>query len=171
MKKICFLFACLTFVSVLPSFAHKIIVNDNNDRIVYSRSSFAPDDTKYDIDEPEQVQEEQGMHEVSYVRKSDLNSDYDRYLLELLGADFRTELAGTRWYYPQETFEEPVQEEVNEEVATEFVEGGEQENPATLSAYQAHLESMKRDSREAADYYMVDMEKDPDNLIPSGIYR
>ena len=34
-----------------------------------------------------------------------------------------------------------------------------------------NLERLKRGSREAADYYMVDMMKDPNNLVPSGYFE
>ena len=53
MKNFCFLLAFLTVLTAMPSYAVKIIVNNENDRIVYSRSSFAADDTNYDVDEPE----------------------------------------------------------------------------------------------------------------------
>ena len=181
MKKICFLLTCLAFISALPTFAQKIIINDNNDRIVYSRSSFSIDDTKYDVDQPkinEQVVEsnEAVLEQKEEVSKSDepvIKIKYDRFLMELLAADFRKELAGTKWYYPQE---EIVKEtisavEENAEKVVQEIDNIENKKEIVISKHQTMLERLKRDSREAADYYMIDLGKDPENLVPSGIYQ
>lgn len=144
MKNLCLILACLTFISVLPANAVKLIVNDANDRIVYSRSSSHNDDV-------EAVQEEtETTVKNSYLRNFTGNPEYYNYQMRLLGDDLREELVGTRWYYEQQ---QPSQEE---------------QNLNEKSEYQLNLERLKRTSREAADYYMVDMMKDPNNLVPSG---
>ncbi len=139
MKKICFLFAFLIVISAIPSYATKIIINNENDRIVYSRSSY-DDNATYD-------EETKNIIKTSYFRREGLNLEYDRYLLELLGRDFRKELAGTKWHYDEETIEIPV---------------------ITKSKHQLNIEKAKRNSREASDYYMVDLTKNPNKLVPSG---
>lgn len=149
MKNFCFVLAFLTVLTALPSYAVKIIVNNENDRIVYSRSSFAADDTKYDVDEPTTTKT---MVKTSYFKRDGLDPQKDKNLLYLLGQDFRTELAGIKWNY------------VDEEVVTEI----EEVETTVKSEYQENLERLKRGSREAADYYMVDMTKNPNNLVPSG---
>ena len=88
----------------------------------------------------------------SYFKRAGLNPEVDQQLLYLLGKDFRTELAGTQWNYE------------DEQVITEV-----QEVETTVkSEYQEQLERLKRGSREASDYYMIDMTKNPNNLVPSG---
>ena len=149
MKNICFVLAFLTVLTALPSYAVKIIVNNENDRIVYSRSSFAADDTNYDVDEPEVTKK---IVKTSYFKRAGLNPEADQHLLYLLGKDFRTELAGTQWNYE------------DEQVVTEVQEI----ETVVKSEYQEQLERLKRGSREAADYYMIDMTKNPNNLVPSG---
>ncbi len=146
MKNISLLLVCLTFISVMPSYAMKLIVNDENDRIVYSRSSFPHNEVTYsDEDVTTKVK-------TSYYKSLKQTPEYYEYQLKLLGNDFRKELAGTKWYL------------ANEDV----VEAVEPTPVEQLSEYQLNLERLKRSSREAADYYMVDMMKDPENLVPSG---
>ncbi len=86
MKKICLLIMFLTLISSIPCFASKIIVNDEKDRIVYSRSS-RPDDridaTVYD------------SYLNSYEKRR--NPQLNTYQLTLLSKEFRTELAGKKW--------------------------------------------------------------------------
>ena len=86
MKKVCLLIMFLTLLSSIPCFASKIIVNDENDRIVYSRSSRPNeriDETVYD------------SYLTSYNQKR--NPQLNTYQLGLLGKEFRTELAGKKW--------------------------------------------------------------------------
>ncbi len=147
MKNLCLLLACLTFVSVMPSYAMKIIVNNENDRIVYSRSSFPHDEVSFSDEEVEQVKVKS-----SYYKSSSQNPEYYEYQLRLLGNDFRKELAGTKWNLVDDVENVPVASELEPQ----------------LTEYQMNLERLKRGSREAADYYMVDMMKDPNNLVPSG---
>ena len=150
MKNFCFILAFLMGLTALPTYAAKIIINNENDRIVYSRSSFAADDTKYDIEK--EKQETKNIVKTSYFKRAGLDLEKDQQLLYMLGKDFRIELAGTKWNY------------INEEVVIEPVEV----ETTIKSEYQEQLERLKRGSREAADYYMVDITKNPNNLVPSG---
>ena len=146
MKNICLLLACLTFISVMPSYAVKLIVGEENDRVVYSRSSFPQDEITVS---------DEGVKttvKTSYYKSLNQNPEYYEYQLKLLGNDFRKELAGTKWYLESEEVVEPVSDEVVQ----------------YKSVHQLNIERLKRSSREAADYYMVDMAKDPENLLPSG---
>lgn len=146
MKNICLLLACLTFISVMPSYAVKLIVGEENDRVVYSRSSFPQDEITVS---------DEGVKttvKTSYYKSLNQNPEYYEYQLRLLGNDFRKELAGTKWYLESEEVVEPVSDEVVQ----------------YKSVHQLNIERLKRSSREAADYYMVDMAKDPENLLPSG---
>jgi hypothetical protein len=146
MKNICLLLACLTFISVMPSYAVKLIIGEENDRVVYSRSSFPQNEI---------VVSDEGVKttvKTSYYKSLNQNPEYYEYQLKLLGNDFRKELAGTKWYLESEEVVEPVSDEVVQ----------------YKSVHQLNIERLKRSSREAADYYMVDMAKDPENLLPSG---
>ncbi len=143
MKNLCLFICCLTVISALPTYATKIIVNDNQDRIVYSRSSFPNEAVIYEettINKPEQTPK-------YYGNKNQEQSDYQR---NLLGNDFRLELVGTKWNM-----------EVND-VPVSY------ETYTSNSEYTARLDRIKRGSREAADYYYIDKVKAPDTLIPSG---
>ncbi len=146
MKNISLLIVCLAFISVMPSYATKIIVNDDNDRIVYSRSSFPQNEVTYTEEEVTT------KAKTSYYKSLKQTPEFYEHQLKLLGNDFRKELAGTKWYLSSE----------------EVVEAVEQVPVQQLSEYQLNLERLKRYSREAADYYMIDMMKDPENLVPSG---
>ena len=134
----------MSYISVIPAFAAKVIVNDTNDRRVPSRSSGPEAFVQY--------------YEVGddYVEYSDYGAKYNRgYQLErykyenlpLLKEDFRLELIGTTWSYPKESYQQETVVEVDQ-----FVE--EYSN-------RAH-------HREAADYYTKDTLKNPHALIPCG---
>ena len=130
----------------MPSYAVKLIVGEENDRVVYSRSSFPQDEITVS---------DEGVKttvKTSYYKSLNQNPEYYEYQLRLLGNDFRKELAGTKWYLESEEVVEPVSDEVVQ----------------YKSVHQLNIERLKRSSREAADYYMVDMAKDPENLLPSG---
>ena len=86
MKNLFVLLCCFTLISALPTYATKVIINNNNDRIVYSRSS-GPENK---INEEENLSTET----VYYGNK---NSEQNETKLLLLGNDFRLELAGTKW--------------------------------------------------------------------------
>lgn len=144
MKNLCLLLACLTFISVLPASAMKIIVNNEHDRIVYSRSSGPDEDVSYTTEQTQTTE----MN--SYLRHYMGNPEYYQYQLRLLGDDIRRELVGTKWYYASPA--EPLPSQTISQSSSDNIS----------------LERLKRASREAADYYMVDMTKDPNNLVPSG---
>ena len=130
----------------MPSYAVKLIVGEENDRVVYSRSSFPQDEITVS---------DEGVKttvKTSYYKSLNQNPEYYEYQLKLLGNDFRKELAGTKWYLESEEVVEPVSDEIVQ----------------YKSVHQLNIERLKRSSREAADYYMVDMAKDPENLLPSG---
>ena len=130
----------------MPSYAVKLIVGEENDRVVYSRSSFPQDEITVS---------DEGVKttvKTSYYKSLNQNPEYYEYQLRLLGNDFRKELAGTKWYLESEEVVEPVSDEIVQ----------------YKSVHQLNIERLKRSSREAADYYMVDMAKDPENLLPSG---
>ncbi len=92
MKKICLLIMFLTLLSSIPCFASKIIVNDEKDRIVYSRSS-RPDERIDDMVYDSNLN--------SYERKRD--PQLSTYHLTLLSKEFRKELVGKKWNVVKDT--------------------------------------------------------------------
>ncbi len=156
MKKFCLLMAAFTFLSVMPSFAIKIIVNNETDRTVPSRSS--------DRNVEEYIEQDNEVSSPSVnVNRRVVNSMADkqreRFNLvykPILEQDFRRELIGTTWHYPDETQNysqpEPIQEQVSDE---QFNDGG----------WQAYN---KKYIREAADYYVVDTINRPNEAVPVG---
>ncbi len=143
MKNLLILLCCFTLISALPTYATKIIVNNNQDRIVYSRSTLPSEIIVY-----EQSGENETFNEQKYYGNK--NSEQDNSQLHLLGNDFRLELAGTKWNLEENT------KPANYKVTANDIE------------YTARLDRIKRGSREAADYYYVDDVKAPDTLIQSG---
>ena len=143
MKTLCLVICCLTVISALPAYATKIIVNDNQDRIVYSRSTLPSETIVYEQNDGNETFNEQKYY-------GNKNSEQDNYQLHLLGNDFRIELAGTKWNLEENTI--PVNYKIK----------------ANDNEYTARLDRIKRGSREAADYYYIDKVKAPDTLIPSG---
>ncbi len=138
MKKLCLVLVFMLFIGNLPSFAMKIIVNNDNDRIVYSRSS-APSDEVYN----DYNSRESGNVPVNY-KKNNLTNEQLQYLTN----EIRDELIGTYWNFNDNN----AQNVNNSDNSTDF----------NSTAYN------KRGSREAADYYMVDSIKAPDTPVPSG---
>ena len=146
MKKLCLVLLLMSYISVVPAFAVKVIVNDTNDRRVPSRSSGPEAFVQY--------------YEVGddYVEYSNNGTKYNRgYQLEkyktqnlpLLKEDFRLELVGTTWEYPEEVSQ---QEIVNQVDANNVID-----------EY-----NLRTHHREAADYYTKDTLKSPNLLIPCG---
>ena len=138
MKKLCLVLVFMLFIGNLPSFAMKIIVNNDNDRIVYSRSSFPGDeaDSSYNNNDD-------GNVPVNY-KKNNLTNEQLQYLTN----EIRDELIGTYWNFNENN----AQNVNNSDNSADF----------NSTAYN------KRGSREAADYYMVDSIKAPDTPVPSG---
>ena len=194
MKKICYLLVFLSIITALPSCAMKIISHDQNDRIVYSRSS-RPDTTYlYDVNEYNAVQEENTLQEeappaedisggnyitkASYEAGKSQSPEYYNYQRMLLSTDFRRELAGTNWaytnYYTSEEVNNPnEQANVQNNQPAQANEPAQVNEPAPAVDYQKIVSNLsdkyeKRASREAADYYYVDDVKAPTVILESG---
>lgn len=133
----------MLFIGNLPSYAMKIIVNDDKDRIVYSRSSFPGEETY-----TEYTNENENTNTTTPVTYKRTNLTESQ--LYYLSNEIRDELIGTYWNYNEEN---NTAEEINNN-----------ENNVNTAVYTYN----KRGSREAADYYMVDSIKAPNMLIPSG---
>ena len=189
MKNICLILVGLTFLSVLPSYATKIIVNNDKDRIVYSRSSRPP---KEIVTQPEYTQQEvvqniesdnnisaDGTPKRSWIYyNSIINPVYNNSIFPFV-ENIREELVGTKWNYPSNMIW-PVQKEIVEQYESgqnvSFIRQGlpkgnqvanEKEDVKEVTYIED--ERFKRTSREAADYYMVDMVKAPNTLVPSWV--
>ena len=134
----------MSYISVIPAFAVKVIVNDKNDRRVPSRSSGPEAFVQYYEVGDDYV--ENGYRGLNYNRGYKLES-YQNHNLPLLKQDFREELIGTTWDYPDESYQQETVQEVDK-----YVE--EYSN-------RAH-------HREAADYYTKDTLINPNALIPCG---
>jgi hypothetical protein len=200
MKKLFLTLIMLGLVSNMPAFALKLIVNDQNDRVVYSRSS-KPDPDEY-------IEENYEQQEANYNTKEETvdefsNTDEEQIVEETTDEDVQTtvnvvkpgyahlkelsenlkpEMIGTTWVYDyseymeepveeineeitEETTEEPAEEEIteyNEESNTNYVDEQQSTNPLDLDP------TLKKSSREAADYYTRDLNDGNPDLVPSG---
>ena len=146
MKKLCLVLLLMSYISVIPAFAVKVIVNDTNDRRVPSRSSgpeaFAQ---YYEVgDDYVDASYKGAKHNRGYQLEK-----YKTQNLPLLKEDFRLELVGTTWEYPEEVS----QQEVVNQVDTNNV----------IDEY-----NLRTHHREAADYYTKDTLKNPNILVPCG---
>lgn len=192
MKNICLILVGLTFLSVLPSYATKIIVNNDKDRIVYSRSSRPP---KEIVTQPEYTQQEivqntendnnisaDGNPKRSWIYyRSVTHPDYNWSIETYFIKDMREELVGTNWNYPEHMFRPVPDEEIQKELeagqnATYVRQGllkgntvAENQEKEIQEVTYIEDERFKRNSREAADYYMVDMVNAPNTLVPSWV--
>ena len=157
MKKSFILMMLFSFISVMPCFALKIIVNESTDRTVPSRSS-SPSELYEDYNEQEYTEEiEHNEEQQSNINQSVYNDEkYEQVYRPLLGANIRPELVGTTWGYavnnPQTNKEEHIQPANN--VNNEINQGKEI--------------LVKRFLREAADYYVIDTINRPDEAVPAG---
>ena len=172
MKNICFILACLTFLSVLPSYATKVIVNDDKDRIVYSRSSRPP---KVIVNE-QQVENGQNNSyqndsyqnnstKTSWIKTQSINNPIYNWSIFELQENIREELVGTTWNYPVH-LTRPLgynSEEIPEQ------NNIQNNNQNIVETTYIEDQRFNRTSREAADYYMVDMVKAPNTLVPSWV--
>ncbi len=200
MKKLFLTLIMLGLVSNMPAFALKLIVNDQNDRVVYSRSS-KPDPDEYIEENYEQQKTNYNTQEETIDELSGTNEDQDEnnvieeatdenvqttvnvvkpgYAhLKELSENLKPEMIGTTWYYDyseyaetpveevtEEFAEEPVEEEIaeyNEEDNTNYVDEQQEINPLDLDP------TLKKNSREAADYYTRDLNDGNPDLTPSG---
>ena len=200
MKKLFLTLIMLGLVSNMPAFALKLIVNDQNDRVVYSRSS-KPDPDEYieenyeqqeanyntkeeTVDEFSTTDEEQIVEETTDEDvQTTVNVVKPGYAhLKELSENLKPEMIGTTWVYDyseymeepveeineeitEETTEEPAEEEIteyNEESNTNYVDEQQSTNPLDLDP------TLKKSSREAADYYTRDLNDGNPDLVPSG---
>lgn len=169
MKNICFILVCLTFLSVLPSYATKVIVNDDQDRIVYSRSSRPPKEiiTEQNIQNTEAVQDNDNVRG-SWIRDYSVkNQEYNTSIIRLF-IDLREELVGTSWGYP-EYLKYPIPPELVNELKAQ--QDGRKDYVEENTVQTTYVEDPRfnRTSREAADYYMVDKVKAPNRYVPSWV--
>lgn len=98
MKKVLLVLVLFAFISVMPSFSMKVILNDQSDRLVPSRCSgmLGYDDSDLNYDESQN-------NVKNRIKKKDPYS-------YTLSKYIRTELVGTKWGYYQE---EDIQPAVN----------------------------------------------------------
>ena len=146
MKKLCLVLLLMSYISVIPAFAVKVIVNDSNDRRVPSRSSGPEAFVQYyEVgDDYVETSYKGAKHNRGYQLEK-----YKTQNLPLLKEDFRLELAGTTWDYPEDV---PQQEVVNSV-----------DSSSVVDEY-----NLRMHHREAADYYTKDTLKNPNVLIPCG---
>lgn len=145
MKKICFILVLCSFMTSLPSYAMKIIVNDQNDRVVYSRSSRPDNDAYYE----ETYTNTDIQHNENYILQQ---PDYGQ--LKELSENLKPEMIGTTWDYSHN-------DEENPQISDSNIDENNNEDREIDT-------SLKRNSREAADYFTRDINYDPGELIPSG---
>ena len=150
MKKLCLVLLLMSYISVIPAFAVKVIVNDTNDRRVPSRSSGPDAFVQYYEVGDDYV--EDNYRGADYKRNNPKMKSFQNHNLPLLKQDFRVELMGTTWDYPDDVPQQEVVQNV-ETSSTSFVE--------EYNAGRIH-------HREAADYYTKDTIKAPNTLIPCG---
>ena len=151
MKKLCLVLLLFSYISVIPAFAVKVIVNDTNDRRVPSRSSGPEAFVQYYEVGDDYVETTYRGASSTHKNGGYKLESYQNHNLPLLKQDFRVELMGTTWDYPDEI--QQAQEEVtNVETEEVYTEG-------TL---------LRSHHREAADYYTKDTIKAPNTLIPCG---
>lgn len=157
MKKLFVIIILCSFISVLPCYAKKIIVNDQGNRIVYSRSNWDigtdVQEFDYSTDSTGEVQYTDEQVEAARNFKPQYIEDYK---LEDLGKNIKLELVGTTWVTHNDVKQLENINNIDENVQTAYEEEGRPEDIA------------RRNSREAADYYRVDLDRNPDELIPSG---
>lgn len=157
MKKIFLVLILCSYISVLPCYAKKVIVNDQNNRIVYSRSNWdigtAVQDFDYSTDSTGEVQYSQEQVEAA----RNFRPQYiDEYKLQELGRNIKLNLVGTTWTNTDNVKYAHNVNNIDENVQTAYEDGTRAEDIS------------KRSSREAADYFRRDLSRDPDELIPSG---
>ena len=188
MKKLFLTLIMLGLVSNMPAFALKLIVNDQTDRVVYSRSSKpGPDEyieENYTVEEKAQVKQRNveaqtyNTNGVQAIEEDDTatttKSEFEQ--LKKLSESLKPEMIGTTWYYDYSEYqeqpqnqEEYTQEPAEEEIAAsdtgvnnEFIDENQNLSPLDLDP------TLKKSSREAADYYTQDLNDNNPDLIPSG---
>lgn len=159
MKKVCLILVLFSFISVMPCFALKLIVNETTDRTVPSRCSGSINSYE---EEPEIQQQSGNIQASSSQHIKDVIPGYQGAKYELvfkprLGADIRPELVGTTWGYPdyKNIIEQNIQERTTED------------NKNLSNNHEQELIT-KRYLREAADYYVIDTINRPNEIVPVG---
>ncbi len=158
MKKYCVLMLFFYFISVIPGFAMKVIVNEGTDRKVPSRCS-GPSESYYEETDEQQTDSvpDEYMQQTVYEKNNENNTEkYELVYKKLLGENIRSELAGTRWNYP-----------VNNIVQKEEIKPQTDEKNINNETNQQEV-TVKRYLREAADYYYIDTIESPNDVIPAG---
>ena len=147
MKKFIVTLLLISFISVIPSYGMKIITNKPLDRTVPSRCMRPGTD----------ISAETGITNTYYTPGQTTKyggyngyqaAIYDKYYKPILGKNIRTELVGTKWYYPDYTETTPAKYTVQK----------------TTNSYDANLLS-RRYMREAADYFIVDTVTHPEKAV------
>jgi hypothetical protein len=144
MKKLAVTLLLLAFIAG-PSFAMKIITNKDTDRTVPSRCMRPGYDVVSDTASsvyytPGTTTQYGGIRGYQAVR-------FDQYYKPVLKRDFRNELIGTRWHYPNYTVETP---------GKVTVKGNNASAKAVIPS---------KYMREAADYFVVDTIHNPNTAV------
>lgn len=149
----------------MPSYAMKVILNDNSDRRVPSRCSGSFDD--YVVEEPvmDGSMQFNGPQNGPAFGQGGGRMGMFRYITQykpLLSQDMRPELIGTTWYYPQRTIV------VNNQGTNSS--GQMKGQMKTSKQEQKKSKNMsKRYLREAADYYTQNtLGSEPNKAYPAG---
>lgn len=142
MKKLVLLILFFYFISAAPCYAVKMIMNDKDNRIVYTRSNW-------------NTGEEIPYDENNYRNTKMLNSyrhiTVKAYNPEELRKNMKPEMIGTVWEYPEITSNTNDEETIQDNTSVEMNEN--------ISI---------RNSREAADYYTKEIGNDEVKITPSG---
>ncbi len=154
MKKLCLVLVIYGFIVNLPSFAMKTIVNDNADRVVYSRST-SPLETASVYERIDSVSPNNNNYNNYQNNMQIKKNPYDTEYLRMIGNAIKPEFIGTRWDF---YYENPENENITADANQNVIE---------LSKYRKYeLARSQRNSREAADYYTV-IDNDTSRFIPS----
>ena len=144
MKKLAVTLLLLAFIAG-PSFAMKVITNKDTDRTVPSRCMRPGFEAVSDASSsvyytPGTSTQYGGIKGYQAVR-------FDQYYRPVLKRDFRNELIGTRWHYPNYTVETP--------------------SKVTVKTNSGAVKSItpSKYMREAADYYVVDTINNPNMAV------
>lgn len=160
MKKFFIFFVIMSFLSVMPSFAVKLIFNEGTDRTVPSRCSGHSNEEEYEMEQDTDYSVQSTQDEVG-KKAYDYNAEkYELVYRQILGADIRPELVGTTWGYPVNNVDK-ISNSKEQSSNTNTEEKKIQEKEVLV----------KRFLREAADYYYVDTINTPGKLIPAGFEK
>ncbi len=161
MKKFCLLLVLFTFLTSVPSFGMKLIVNDDNNRRVPSRCSGPVEEYSADDNNQYEYNVNYNYQPVNNYNSAYWSDRYEFYYKPLLSRDMRTELVGTTWYYPKYVAR------YNPSTPATYSETTVVKKPDTVVKDQDQLN--KRFIREAADYYTRDtLSENPEKLYPAG---